>query len=80
MEKLFELFKGTLITHLNYKGEVCGYNETHFILAVETKDENNFFRRLKKDFFIAEEYKDQKYRYIFENESTIEKQMKVWEK
>jgi hypothetical protein len=76
MEELFNLFKGVIITHPNYVGVVCGYNETHFILAVETKDENKFFRRLKKDFFIAEEYKDLKYRYIFEDESTIIKQMR----
>jgi len=78
MEKIFELFKGTLITHPTYQGVVCGFNETHFILAVETKDQVKFFRALKKDFFIAEEYKDLKYRYIFEDESTIIKQ-KQWQ-
>jgi hypothetical protein len=76
METLFQMYKGALIIHPNYQGEVCGFNETHFILAVETKDESKFFRRLKKDFFIAEEYRDLKYRYIFEDESTIIKQMK----
>jgi len=79
METLFNLYKGVLIVHPNYQGIVCGYNETHFILAVETKDINNFFRALKKDFFIDEEYKDAKYRYIFEDESTIIKQMMKWQ-
>lgn len=76
METLFQKYKGSLIVHDKYKGEVCGFNETHFILAVETKDESNFFRRLKKDFFIEEEYRELKYRYIFEDESTIIKQTK----
>lgn len=78
MEELFNLFKGVLIVHPDYQGEVCGYNETHFILAVETKDQFKFFRALKRDFFIAEEYKDLKYRYILEDEKTIEKQ-KRWQ-
>jgi len=78
MEILFDLFKGVVIKHDSYEGIVCGYNETHFILAVETKDQLKFFRALKKDFFIAEEYKDAKYRYIFEDESTIIKQ-KRWQ-
>jgi hypothetical protein len=54
---------------------VCGYNDSHFILAVETKDDKNFFRKLENP-FILDEYKDSKYRYIFENESEIVKQMK----
>ena len=76
METLFEMYKGLLVIHNNYQGEVCGFNETHFILAVETKDESNFFRRLKKDFFVTEEYRDLKYRYIFEDESTLIKHSK----
>jgi hypothetical protein len=54
---------------------VCGYTNNHFILAVETKDDKNFFRKLENP-FILDEYKDSKYRYIFENESEIEKQIK----
>ncbi len=82
MEEIFKNLKGTLVIHDNYKGIVCGYNETHFILAVETKDENKFFRRLKKDFYVEDEYKDLKYRYILEDERTIEKQIKerLWQK
>jgi hypothetical protein len=75
MEILFKKFKGTIITHPRYTGVVCGYNDSHFILAVETKDDKNFFRKLENP-FILDEYKDSKYRYIFENESEIEKQMK----
>lgn len=75
MENLFNLFKGFIITHPKYGGVVCGYNHDHFILAVETKDDKNFFRKLENP-YIMEQYKDTKYRYVFENESEILKQMK----
>jgi hypothetical protein len=75
MENLFNLFKGFIITHPKYSGVVCGYNHDHFILAVETKDDKNFFRKMENP-HIMEEYKDTKYRYVFENESEILKQMK----
>ena len=75
MENLFNLFKEFMIVHPKYKGVVCGYNHDHFLLAVETKDDKNFFRKLDSP-VILEKYKDVKYRYIFENESEILKQMK----
>ena len=68
MENLFNLFKGFIITHPKYSGVVCGYNHSHFILAVETDDTKNFFRKLENP-YIMEEYKDVKYRYVLENES-----------
>lgn len=79
MEELFELYKGTLVIHDKYQGVVCGYNDSHFILAVETEEKGMFFRVLKKDFFVLEEYKDPKYRYVLEDERTIEKFMKLWQ-
>jgi len=73
MEKLFNLYKEFVITHPKYKGVVCGYNDSHIILAVETKDDKNFFRKLQNP-YIMEEYKDTKYRYIFEDERELIKQ------
>jgi len=73
MEKLFEKFKNMLVVHKNYQGRVCGYNDAHFILAVETKDDKNFFRKIQAP-YIMEEYKDTKYRYIFEDERELIKQ------
>lgn len=73
MENLFNLFKNLIIVQKNYTGVVCGYNDAHFILAVETKDDKNFFRKLENP-QILDEYKDSKYRYIFVNESEILKQ------
>ena len=74
MHKLFELFKNKLIIHSKYQGYVCGYNDAHFILAVETTNKD-FFRVLKKEFFILDEYKDAKYRYVYEDENAILKQI-----
>ena len=77
MENLFNLYKELLIGHKNYKGVVCGYDESRFILAVETRDDSNFWRKLRKEdnAFILDKYKDTKYRYIYENESEILKQL-----
>lgn len=73
MEKIFNQYKHMLITHASYQGYVCGYNDAHIILAVETKDDKNFFRKLQNP-FILEEYKNSKYRYCFEDESELIKQ------
>lgn len=77
MKELFQKFKNALIIHEGYQGHVCGYTDEHFILAVETTDTKTFFRVLKNDFVVLDEYKDTKYRYIWENESEIIKQTKT---
>jgi len=73
MERLFNQYKNMLVVHPTYQGHVCGYNDSHFIIAVETKDDKNFFRKIESP-YIMEEYKDTKYRYIFEDESQLIKQ------
>ena len=75
MEKLFEQFKNMLVVYPKYQGHVCGYNDAHFILAVETRDDKNFFRKIENP-IIMEQYKDTKYRYIFVDESQLLKQLK----
>lgn len=72
MEKIFNQYKNMLIVHPGYQGYVCGYNDSHVILAVETKSDN-FFRKLQNP-FIMDEYKDTKYRYSFEDERELIKQ------
>lgn len=75
MEKLFEQFKNMLVVYPKYQGYVCGYNDAHFIVAVETRDDKNFFRKMENP-TIMEEYKDTKYRYVFADESDLLKQIK----
>lgn len=75
MEKVFEKFKNMLIVHDKYQGHVCGYTPSHIILAVETKDDKNFFKKLQNP-IIMDEYKDSKYRYIYEDERELIKQSK----
>ena len=72
MEKVFNQFKGMLIVHPKYKGYVCGYNDSHIILAIETTSKD-FFRKMQNP-IIMEEYKDAKYRYAFEDERELIKQ------
>ena len=73
MERLFNQYKNMLVVHKKYQGHVCGYTDSHIILAVETKDDKNFFRKLQNP-YIMEEYKDTKYRYVFEDERELIKQ------
>jgi hypothetical protein len=75
MEKLFKQFKNMLVIYPKYQGYVCGYNDAHFIVAVETNDVKNFFRKMENP-TIMEEYKDTKYRYVFADESYLLKQIK----
>jgi hypothetical protein len=73
MERLFKQYKNMLVVYPKYQGHVCGYNDSHFIIAVETRDDKNFFRKIENP-YIMDEYKDTKYRYIFEDESQLIKQ------
>jgi len=72
MEKVFNQFKNMLIVHPKYKGYVCGYNDSHVILAIESTSKD-FFRKMQNP-YIMEEYKDAKYRYAFEDERELIKQ------
>ena len=74
MERVYNKYKGLKVVHKNYEGILCGYNDEHFILAVSGNPDLSF-RKLPKTSIIAiEEYKDSKYRYIYENESELIKQ------
>jgi len=72
MEKIFNQYKNMLVVHPTYQGVVCGYNDTHIILAVESTSKD-FSRKLQNP-YIMEEYKDTKYRYVFEDERELIKQ------
>jgi hypothetical protein len=74
MEKVFNQFKNMLVVHPKYTGVVCGYNESHIILAVETTSKD-FFRKIQSP-YIMDEYKDVKYRYVLEDERELIKQEK----
>jgi hypothetical protein len=75
METVFNKYKNMLVVHPKYQGYVCGYTDAHIILAVETDDTKNFWRKLQNP-IIMEEYKDAKYRYVFEDERELLKQSK----
>ena len=72
MEKVFNQFKNMLVVHDKYQGHVCGYNDSHIILAIESNSKD-FFRKMQNP-IIMEEYKDAKYRYAFEDERELIKQ------
>ena len=72
MKQIFEKYKNMQVKHVNYTGYVCGYNDSHIILAVESTSKD-FSRKLQNP-YIMEEYKDVKYRYVFEDERELIKQ------
>ncbi len=72
METVFNKYKNKLVVHPKYQGYVCGYNDAHIILAVETTSKD-FFRKIQAP-YIMEEYKDVKYRYVLEDERELIKQ------
>lgn len=74
MEIVYNKFKGMEIVHKNYKGILCGYNDEHFILAVEGNPSLSFRKLPRTSVIDLEQYKDVKYRYIYENESELIKQ------
>lgn len=74
MEKVFKQYKKMQIIHPTYKGYVCGYNDSHIIIAVETTNKD-FFRKIDNP-YILDEYKDSKYRYVFEDERELINQSK----
>ncbi len=79
MERIYNEFKGTPVVYPKYTGIVCGFTDSHLILAVETKETSGFFRVLKKDFFVEEPFKEAKFRYVFEDERVVEKQFEQWQ-
>lgn len=74
MEELFEQFKDTLIKYPKYQGYVCGYNDYHFLLAVETES-TDFFDKIYQNTYVAPEYTHIKYRYVYIDENEILKQI-----
>jgi hypothetical protein len=73
MKILYEQFKDFIIRHPHYEGVVCGYNEEHFLLAIETED-LNFFDKITDDTYIDPQYTHVKYRYAYEDECEILRQ------
>lgn len=74
MEKVFNQFEGLEIVHDDYKGILCGYNSEHFILAIKSSSSAFGFRKLPKDSIVVGEYINNKYKYVYENESELIKQ------
>jgi hypothetical protein len=76
MKRIFEEYKNAEVDVNGCLFNVCGYNDTHLILCTSTNNPNTF-RRLSKEAFILEEYKDSKYKYMYFDESQIIKKLKI---
>lgn len=73
MKNAYEKLKGLKIIQGDVESLVVGFNCDKLICATEQKPHYSF-RRLEKDSFIEEIYKDPKYVYHYCNESFVEQQ------
>lgn len=72
MEQLFEIYKFKTFTHQDgVEGQIVGYCDNNLIGACECNPIYSF-RRLDKNTYIDEAYKDTKYRYFYVSEKTAE--------
>ena len=80
MEKFYNTHKNVKINRGDYTGIVCGYKPNMVILAVEDYGaiKDRTWRRLDKDTYIDSQYKDAKYRYIYEDADYILKQLNLF--
>lgn len=75
MEKIYRKVKGRELVYAGYKGIICGYSSSKFIIATTDKTDVAFRRFDKKEEpFIEEEYKDPKFRYCWCDERDFIKQ------
>ena len=80
MEQFYNKHKNVKVDRGTYSGVVCGYKSNMVILAVEdySKVKDWTWRRLDKDTYIDPQYKDTKFRYIYEDADYILKQLNLF--
>ena len=77
MDRVYKELRGKVIRYDGYEGVVCGYSDGRYLAATMTKPMCSFRKKVEKDTFIEEEYKDVKYRYFYMNEADMIKQQKL---
>lgn len=77
MLRIYKKVKGKLIKYDNCEGVICGYTDNRLLIAVEDKPECSFRQReAKQEMFVEEEFKDEKYRYVYCDEMIVYRQHK----
>lgn len=74
MKELFEKFKHRIVLYPSCECVVAGFTPERFILATTCKldkEKDYSFRVLPKDAFVIDDYRDNRYRYVWANESDI---------
>lgn len=75
MKILYDKYKFKSVKYPNnIEGLIVGYSDNNLIATCETCNPSYSFRRLDKNTFIDEKYRDSKYRYFYVTESTMLKQ------
>lgn len=75
MQNTYELYKGQTITYPDCELTIVGYNDDHLIGATKLKPLASF-RKINKNTYIEEPFKDASYRYVYIDENTVLKQIK----
>jgi hypothetical protein len=73
MEIVYKRYKNKVITHNNYTATCCGYTDSNLILAT-TDRPNCCFRKVDKSMYIQDDFRDVKFKYVFEDEQEFLKQ------
>lgn len=74
MKQLFDKYKFKTFTHQDgVEGIVVGFCDNNLIGACESCNPIYSFRRLDKNTYIDDAYKDNKWRYFYVSEKTAEK-------
>lgn len=76
MQRVYEKCKNKKVSYSGYFGLVCGYTENRLIIATESSPICSFRRLDKGGGFIADKYKDSKYRYTYADEKDVDKYKK----
>lgn len=73
MKNTYELYQEKMIKYPDCELIICGYNDDHLIGATRLKPLASF-RKLSKDTYISDNYKDASFRYVYIDEVTMIKQ------
>lgn len=75
MEIIYNKYRGKKVEYPgNVEGIIVGYCDNNLIVGCDSCHPSYSFRRLDKDTFIEDEYKESKYRYFYCTEATMIKQ------
>lgn len=75
MQRIFEIYKNKEVFQDNLVGVVCGYTDSHLLLAIVDKTTSSFRKAPKRGMYVLPEFDNGHFRYTYVLESTVIKQL-----